>query len=133
MSWRSMTKYSVILENLKILLVMNMIVVIVYVDVILGDSIHQCHNAYSCDLTSIIDNSTASSSNIECYGYFSCAQAITIQSTGSADIYCYGSYSCYQAELIQRTSTTYYKHIDCYVHGIYICLLICNVYCKHIK
>ena len=107
-------------------------------------STYECHNDYSCALTTISDTAT-SGSNIECmlqshitnttyiylwscetitinfwigYGYNACSQCPKIESTGAANIYCRGSYSCYQATLIQHTSETYSDHVYCMLYSI---------------
>ena len=86
---------------------------------------YECHDAYSCALTSISDTTTTSS-DIECYGDHSCARATKIESTANANIYCYGGYSCTQATLIQYTGTSYSRHIYCY--GSFSCAYVDEIY-----
>ena len=88
-------------------------------------STYECHDAYSCALTSISDTTTADS-NVECYGYHSCAQATKIESTANAYIYCYGGYSCVGATLIQYIGTTDFKNIYCY--GSFSCAYVDEIY-----
>ena len=85
-------------------------------------SAYECHDSYSCALTAI----STTSSNIECYGYHSCAQATKIESTANAHIYCYGGYSCAQATLIQYTGTINTRHIYCY--GSFSCAYVDEIY-----
>ena len=94
-------------------------------DGVYGQSAYQCHNAYECALDTISD-STTSGSNIECYGYYSCAKATTIVSTDNAHILCYGGYSCVEAGSIQHTGTTYFKRIYCY--GSFSCAYVDDIY-----
>ena len=90
-----------------------------------GESVYQCHDAYSCALTTMSDTTT-SESNIECYGYQSCTQATKIESTLNAAIYCYGGYSCSNATLIQHINEIYFNHIYCL--GTYSCAFVESIY-----
>ena len=94
-------------------------------DGVYGQSTYECHDAYECALGTISD-STTSGSNIECYGYHSCAQATTILSTAGAHILCYGGYSCAEAGSIEHTGTSYNRHIYCY--GSFSCAYVDDVY-----
>lgn len=90
-----------------------------------GQSMHHCHNAYQCALTTVEDTSSPSR-KIECYGYHSCSQAIKIESTANASIECYGGYACAGATLIQHIGTSYSKHIRCY--GSFSCAFVDTIY-----
>ena len=78
----------------------------------------ECWEDYECKLQTI----TTSTSNIECYGYYSCTNGVLIESTSSGYIECYGSYSCYNSDVIQHTGTDYaliycmlfYMHVSSY-------------------
>ena len=74
------------------------------------------------------DTSESGLSNIECYGYHSCTQAIKIESTSSAYIRCYGAYSCADAVLIQHKiiSSSFDRGIECY--GLYSCAFVDSIY-----
>ena len=82
---------------------------------------HQvCHTANSCFGNTIVDSATNSASDIQCYGYNSCSEAVKIESLGSAFIHCYGSFSCYDAQLIQRPNTvTFARDINCMYSRIF--------------
>ena len=63
-----------------------------------------CHDAYSCMFMSI---SNISSTNIECYGYFSCSETTKLEIVDNQFIYCYGSFSCYKSNLITSNNHIY--------------------------
>ena len=63
----------------------------------------ECWEEYECKLQTI----TTSTSNIECYGYYSCTNAVLIESTSNGNIECYGSYSCYNSDLITHNASSY--------------------------
>lgn len=67
------------------------------------DATSKCHDSHECALVDVISNAT---SEVECYGHYSCAQAGLIETIGSYEIQCFGSYSCYKADLIQRTTAS---------------------------
>ena len=89
------------------------------------ESIHKCWDSYECNSTALSDNST-SDSNIECFAYHSCNNAIKIESTSNADILCYGSFSCYKANLIQHIGFTNKADICC--NGLYSCAFAEYIY-----
>ena len=91
----------------------------------IGTSTYECHDVDECALQSICDT-TRNGSIIQCYGYFSCRQAIKIESTAAATIYCSGSYSCDQTTLIQHIGTSYNKSISCF--GLFSCAHVELVY-----
>lgn len=74
-----------------------------------------CNNARSCFSQTV----SQSDSHIQCYGYRSCEQSPSIESTGSGRIYCQGSYSCYNAVSIKRTSSSDGNEIQCV--GLFAC------------
>ena len=84
----------------------SLIIVAFAVSIVSSQSTYECHDDYSCVLSSLSDSST-SESDIECYGYNACSQCTKIESTAAALIYCHGAFSCYDTDLIQHTGTTY--------------------------
>ena len=76
-----------------------------------------CHEAESCKYISLTEVDT----DIECYGYFSCAYAQKIQLNVSEGYYryieCFGSFSCYQATALITLPRR--AHIDC--KGLFSC------------
>ena len=69
-----------------------------------------CDDAYSCE-SMVIEYQ--GDDDIECYGYFSCYQALIV--TNNSDITCAASYSCYNASYI------YGNYIEC--AGLFSCAL----------
>ena len=88
------------------------VLLLINVSFVVTSADNECHDAYSCYDLSVYDNDNASTS-IQCWGYFSCANATEIQSTSNSDIECYGSYSCYHSQLIQHNDTQESATVQC--------------------
>ena len=67
----------------------------------------ECWENYQCQLATI----TVSTADVECYGYYSCTNAVSIEITSNGSIECYGSYSCYNSDSIQRITSTYSLYV----------------------
>lgn len=73
---------------------------------------YNCYDSYSCSLQSL---ATGNNSDINCFGYFSCAQTTIIStdatftgtSNASVSIGCHGSFSCYKSNIIQINNDQY--------------------------
>ena len=99
------------LSEMWVLLFTSIIVMISAYLVVLTQST-TCDDAYSCygQNTSIAETDT----DIECGGYFSCAETTQIVAVDSGFIFCYGSYSCFHSQLIHLISTIdSSRHIYC--------------------
>ena len=82
-------------------------------------SCSHCRDAWACALQVVYETSA----KIECAGYHSCKEAISIKSSDGYSISCTGSYSCYEADLIEYSnSTTSPSSILC--AGLFSCAFV---------
>ena len=73
---------------------------------------YDCYDSYSCALQSLV---AYNNTDINCFGYFSCAQATIISTDAtftdanniSVSIGCHGSFSCYKSDKIEINNNQY--------------------------
>ena len=84
----------------------------------------QCRDGYSCSFGSITVNTTT---DIECYGHFSCTQSniSSISSSTTSFIECHGSFSCYKSPHLLYNGLNIGNAIIC--GGLYSCADITNL------